>query len=30
MELDVNWHVGNLNAEDYKEVYAELLGGGPR
>ena len=28
MELDVNWHVGNLNPEDYEEVYAELLGGG--
>lgn len=30
MELDVNWHVGNLNPEDYEEVYAELLGGGAR
>lgn len=25
MELDVNWHVGNLSPEDYDEVYAELL-----
>ncbi|MGH3732758.1 MAG: transketolase [Acidimicrobiales bacterium] len=30
MELDLNWHVGNLNPEDYEEVYAELLGGGPK
>jgi transketolase len=30
MELDLNWHVGNLNPEDYEEVYAELVGGGPK
>jgi transketolase len=28
MELDVNWHVGNLSPDDYDEVYAELLRGG--
>ena len=27
MELDVNWHVGNLSPEDYQEVYEELLAG---
>ena len=30
MELDLNWHVGNLNPEDYEEVYAELIGGGTK
>jgi transketolase len=30
MELDVNWHVGNLSPEDYEEVYEELLAGGSR
>jgi transketolase len=28
MELNLNWHVGNLNPEDYDEVYAELVAGG--
>jgi hypothetical protein len=27
MELDLGWHVGNLNAEDYEAVYAELIKG---
>jgi transketolase len=27
MELDVNWHVGNLGPEDYEAVYEELLAG---
>lgn len=27
MELDVGWHVGNLNAEDYRAVYEELVQG---
>ncbi len=26
MELDVNWHVGNLGPQDYQAVKAELLG----
>jgi transketolase len=30
MELDVNWHVGNLGPEDYQEVYEELLAGGSK
>ncbi len=30
MELDVNWHVGNLSPDDYEEVYAELIQGGRR
>jgi transketolase len=30
MELDVDWHVGNLGTEDYEAVYAELLGGSAR
>ena len=30
MELDVNWHVGNLSPEDYEEVYAELTEGVPK
>lgn len=27
MELDVGWHVGNLNEADYEEVYQELVEG---
>jgi transketolase len=27
MELDVNWHVGNLNDTDYEAVYEELVQG---
>ncbi len=27
MELDLGWHVGNLNDEDYKDVYQELVDG---
>jgi transketolase len=27
MELDLNWHVGNLNAADYDAVYEELISG---
>lgn len=27
MELDVGWHVGNLNEEDYEAVYNELVEG---
>jgi transketolase len=27
MELDLNWHVGNLNAADYDSVYEELVSG---
>jgi transketolase len=27
MELDVGWHVGNLNDEDYRAVYDELVAG---
>ncbi|MGB8195455.1 MAG: transketolase [Acidimicrobiales bacterium] len=30
MELNLNWHVGNLNEEDYNDVYAELVAGGPQ
>lgn len=30
MELNLNWHVGNLNEEDYNDVYAELVAGGPK
>src|ERR1700683_3432349 len=28
MELDLNWHVGNLGPEDYEAVRAELIAGG--
>jgi len=28
MELDLEWHVGNLGPVDYEEVVAELIGGG--
>jgi len=27
MELDVGWHVGNLNERDYDDVYRELIDG---
>ena len=27
MELDKNWHVGNLVGEDYDDVMAEIDGG---
>ena len=27
MELDVGWHVGNLNEQDYEDVYQELIDG---
>src|SRR5262249_12089951 len=27
MELSLDWHVGNLQGEDYEEVMAELAGG---
>ena len=30
MELDVNWHVGNLGPEDYEAVRAELIAGAAR
>ncbi len=30
MELDVNWHVGNLGPEDYEAVRAELMAGAAR
>lgn len=28
MELDVNWHVGNLGPDDYEAVRSELMAGG--
>jgi transketolase len=30
MELDVNWHVGNLGPDDYEAVRAELMAGAAR
>ena len=30
MELDVNWHVGNLGPDDYEAVRAELIAGAAR
>ena len=30
MELDLNWHVGNLGPDDYEAVRAELIAGGLR